>query len=57
MNRIVVIGSSNIDMIIHCDRLPVQGQIVAGRQFAMKPAARVPIRPSPWPAWAAAWRS
>ena len=23
-------------MIIHCDRLPVQGQIVAGRQFAMK---------------------
>lgn len=36
MNRIVVIGSSNIDMIIHCDRLPVQGQIVAGRQFAMK---------------------
>lgn len=22
-------------MIIHCDRLPVQGQIVAGRQFAM----------------------
>lgn len=36
MKRIVIIGSSNIDMIIHCDRLPVQGQIVAGRQFAMK---------------------
>lgn len=36
MNKIVVIGGSNIDMIIHCDRLPVQGQIVAGRQFAMK---------------------
>ena len=36
MNKIVVIGSSNIDMIIHCDRLPVQGQIVAGRQFAMR---------------------
>ncbi len=35
MNKIVVIGGSNIDMIIHCDRLPVQGQIVAGRQFAM----------------------
>lgn len=36
MNKIVVIGSSNIDMIIHCDRLPVPGQIVAGRRFAMK---------------------
>lgn len=36
MSRIVVIGSSNIDMIVRCDRLPVQGQIVAGRQFVMK---------------------
>lgn len=36
MTKIVVIGSANTDMIIHCDRLPVQGQIVAGGQFAMR---------------------
>lgn len=36
MTKIVVIGSSNTDMIIHCDRLPVQGQIVAGGHFAMR---------------------
>ncbi|MDR0574544.1 MAG: ribokinase [Tannerella sp.] len=33
MKKIVVIGSSNTDMIIKSDRLPVPGQIVAGRQF------------------------
>lgn len=36
MSKIVVIGSSNTDMIIRCDRLPVQGQIVAGGEFAMR---------------------
>jgi ribokinase len=35
MNKIVVIGSSNTDMIIQSDRLPVPGQIVAGGQFTM----------------------
>jgi ribokinase len=33
MNKIAVIGSSNTDMIIKSDRLPVPGQIVAGGQF------------------------
>ncbi|GHV59673.1 ribokinase [Bacteroidia bacterium] len=35
MNKIVVIGSSNTDMIIKSDRLPVPGQIIAGGQFMM----------------------
>ncbi len=35
MGRIVVIGSSNTDMVISSDRLPVPGQIVAGGRFAM----------------------
>ncbi|MDR3218316.1 MAG: ribokinase [Dysgonamonadaceae bacterium] len=35
MNRIVVIGSSNTDMVIKTDRLPVPGEIIAGGQFMM----------------------
>ncbi len=35
MGKIVVIGSSNTDMTIKSDRLPVYGQIVAGGHFSM----------------------
>jgi ribokinase len=35
MSKIVVIGSSNTDMIIKSNRLPVPGQIIAGGQFMM----------------------
>jgi ribokinase len=35
MNKIVVIGSSNTDMVIKTDRLPVPGEIIAGGQFMM----------------------
>lgn len=35
MNKIIVIGSSNTDMMIKSDRLPVPGQILAGGQFRM----------------------
>ena len=40
MGRIVVIGSSNTDMVISSDRLPVHGQIVAGGRFAMIPGGK-----------------
>ena len=34
-NRITVIGSSNTDMVIKSDRLPVPGETVIGNQFSM----------------------
>jgi ribokinase len=35
MHKIVVIGSSNSDMVIKSDRLPVPGEIVTGGEFTM----------------------
>src|SRR5574344_2051580 len=40
MNKIVVIGSSNTDMMILSEHLPVQGQIIIGGQFTMNPGGK-----------------
>ncbi|MDR1720570.1 MAG: ribokinase [Dysgonamonadaceae bacterium] len=40
MNKIVVIGSSNTDMVIKTNRLPLPGQIIADGQFMMTPGGK-----------------
>ncbi len=39
-NSIVVIGSSNTDMVINSEHLPVPGETVLGGQFAMHPGGK-----------------
>ncbi len=51
--KILVIGSSNTDMVIRTGHLPLPGETVIGGTFFMNPAARGPIRPSLSPVWAA----
>lgn len=38
--RIVVVGSVNIDMVVHCDRLPAPGQTVIGGTFRQLPGGK-----------------
>ncbi|HET9053969.1 MAG TPA: ribokinase [Cyclobacteriaceae bacterium] len=38
--KIVVVGSSNTDMVIKADRLPVPGETVIGGQFMMNPGGK-----------------
>lgn len=38
--KIVVVGSSNTDMVIKADRLPVPGETVIGSQFMMNPGGK-----------------
>lgn len=40
MKKIVVIGSSNTDMVIKAERLPVAGETVIGGQFMMNPGGK-----------------
>jgi ribokinase len=40
MKKIVVIGSSNTDMVIKADRLPVPGETIIGSQFVMNPGGK-----------------
>ncbi|MDR1720577.1 MAG: ribokinase [Dysgonamonadaceae bacterium] len=40
MKKIVVIGSSNTDMVIKADRLPVPGETIIGGQFMMNPGGK-----------------
>jgi len=40
MNRILVIGSSNTDMVIKTDKLPVPGETVLGGTFFMNPGGK-----------------
>lgn len=40
MSAIVVIGSTNTDMTIHCDSLPSMGEIVAGTDFQVAPGGK-----------------
>ncbi|MDR2057223.1 MAG: ribokinase [Dysgonamonadaceae bacterium] len=40
MKKIVVIGSSNTDMVIKADRLPVPGETIIGTQFMMNPGGK-----------------
>ncbi len=39
-NKIIVIGSSNTDMVIKADRLPVPGETVIGGTFFMNPGGK-----------------
>ena len=36
-SKIVVIGSSNTDMVVQSDHLPVPGETVLGGEFFMNP--------------------
>ena len=40
MNRILVIGSSNTDMVIKTERLPVLGETILGGTFLMNPGGK-----------------
>ena len=40
MKKIVVVGSSNTDMVIKADRLPVPGETIIGSQFMMNPGGK-----------------
>jgi ribokinase len=40
VKKIVVIGSSNTDMVIKADRLPVPGETIIGHQFMMNPGGK-----------------
>jgi ribokinase len=39
-NKIIVIGSSNTDMVIKSDRLPVPGETILGNEFIMNPGGK-----------------
>jgi ribokinase len=39
-NKIVIIGSSNTDMVIKADRLPVPGETIIGNKFMMNPGGK-----------------
>ncbi len=39
-NKIVVIGSSNTDMVVRSDHLPLPGETVVGDQFVMNPGGK-----------------
>lgn len=47
-SKILVIGSSNTDMVICTGHLPLPGETVIGGTFFMNPAAKAPTRPSQW---------
>lgn len=38
--KIVVIGSSNIDMVVRADRIPAEGETILGGEFAMVPGGK-----------------
>ncbi|MDR0697713.1 MAG: ribokinase [Tannerella sp.] len=40
MNKIVIIGSSNTDMVIKAERLPVPGETIIGGEFLMNPGGK-----------------
>ena len=40
MNRIIVIGSSNTDMVIKTEKLPVPGETILGGTFLMNPGGK-----------------
>ncbi len=40
MNKIIVIGSSNTDMVIKTDKIPVPGETILGGDFLMNPGGK-----------------
>lgn len=44
MNRILIIGSSNTDMVIKTEKLPAPGETIIGGTFISNPGVREPIR-------------
>ena len=51
MKKVVVIGSSNTDMVVKSARIPVPGETILGGRFMMNPGGKEPTRLSPPPAW------
>lgn len=39
-NKIIILGSSNTDMVIKSDRLPVPGETILGGTFMMNPGGK-----------------
>ena len=40
MRRIIVIGSSNTDMVVKCKKLPTPGETILGGAFLMNPGGK-----------------
>jgi ribokinase len=40
MRRIIVIGSSNTDMVIKTEKLPAPGETILGGKFLMNPGGK-----------------
>ena len=39
-NKIVIVGSSNTDMVVRCTRMPRPGETVLGGEFMMNPGGK-----------------
>ena len=42
--KILVVGSSNTDMVVKSERLPAPGETVLGGEFLMNAGEKVPTR-------------
>ncbi len=51
MKKIYVVGSSNTDMVVRCDRLPKPGETVLGGRFIIVRGGKGRIRRWPPRGW------
>ena len=51
MPKIVVVGSSNTDMVVKTPHIPAPGETVLGGEFLMAAGGKEPTRPWPRPGW------
>ena len=51
MDRVLVVGSLNMDFAVYMDRRPQAGETVMARSMKLVPGARVQIRRMPWGSW------
>ena len=40
MNNICVLGSINMDLVVHVDVMPVEGQTIFGKDFVSSPGGK-----------------
>ena len=50
--KVLVIGSLNMDLVIHMDKMPEKGETVLGKSLAYVPGGKAPIRHVRWENWA-----
>ena len=44
MSKIIVVGSSNTDMVVHTSHLPAPGETILGGKFLMNQVVKEQIR-------------